>query len=152
MIVEISPKKILKNAITVWNQSGPEVDLVLDIKKLSFKENSLDAIYAYHVLDHLFPEEIVETIANWKKCLKTGSSLFMIVDDFEYVCRQFISGDINIDYFNQNHTRPCNFSKDNMPKYCVESGFMDGSVKIWFIDIPNVYVKQDYELIFSAEK
>lgn len=152
MIVELSPKKIRKDAITVWNTPQPEVDIVMDLKKLTFKENSLDELYAYHVLDHLFPEEVIETISNWKKCLKPKASVFLVVDDFEYVCRAFTGGDINIDKFNDEFARPCNFNKDNMINYCMQAGFMEGSVKIWFIDIPGIYIKQHYELIFSAAK
>lgn len=152
MIIEISPKKILKDAVTVWNNPGSEIDLTMEVNKLTFRENSIDAIYTYHVLDHLFSDEIIEAISNWKKCLKPGGNLFIVVDDFEYVCREFVGGDINIDQFNKNHTRPCNFNKDNIVEYCMKAGFPEGSVKIWFTDIPNIYIKKHYEMIFSAQK
>ena len=59
MIIELSPKKIIDGALTVWNQSDSEADIIMDLKNLTFKESNIDAIYSFHVLDHLFIDEII---------------------------------------------------------------------------------------------
>lgn len=152
MKIEISPNKIAKDVLTIWPEPGPDVDIVMDLKKLTFKENSVDTIYSYHVLDHLFPQEILPTILNWTKCLKSGGEIFFVIDDFEFICRYFVGGEITIDDFNQNFTHPCYFTKENIISYLSKAGYNENLIKIWFADIPEIYIKKDHELIISAQK
>ena len=105
MIIELSPKKIVPGSFTCWNEPGPEVDLVVDLKKLTFKEGSVEELYSFHIVDHLFENEIVPAISNWKSCLKKGANLFIIVDNFEYLARAFVGGDMSIDELNFNSTK-----------------------------------------------
>ena len=152
MIVEISRQKVRKDAITVWNEPGPEIDIAMDVRALTFKENSIRELYAYHVLDGLFHHEIVKVLENWRRCLAPGAKVFIIVDDFEYVCRAFVGGDINVDKFNSDFARPTNFTRDNLIAYLTEAVFVEGSIAVWFADIPQVYAKQHCELIISGTK
>ena len=157
MIIELSPRKIINGAFTVWNQPGPEVDLVVDLKNLTFQENSVDEIYSFHVLDHLFDDEIVPAIKNWRKCLKPGKKLFIVVDDFEFIARGFVGGDINVDELNKNFAHPTNITRDNLIRFLGEAEFMEDKSHIWFGDIVNqrgeiVLQKMEHELIFDAIK
>lgn len=152
MKIELTPNKIVKDAVTIWNQHSPEVDIVMDLKNLTFKENSIDTIYSFHVLDHLFLEEISATLNNWIKCLKPGGELFLIVDDFEYLSRAFVGGDINIEQFNVNFCHSAQLDRDLMTKLLMQTGFKDGRMVIWFENIPGVYNKKHFELIISAKK
>lgn len=157
MIIELSPKKIINGATTVWNTPGPEVDLVYDLKNLGFQEDSIDEIYSFHVLDHLFMNEIVPALQNWRKCLKTGMKLFVIVDDFEYLARGFVGGDLNIDDLNTNFAHPTNIDRENLVRYFNEAGFTEDKTHIWYSDIMNhqgeiILSKQHFELIFDSIK
>ncbi len=157
MIVEISPKKIISEAYTVWNEPGLDIDLVVDVKNLTFKENSIDELYSFHVVDHLFENEIVPAILNWKKCLKPGKNLFIIVDDFEYLARAFVGGDISIEELNANFAHPTNVTRDNLLRYFREAGFNEDSVVSWLKDVMNdknqlILPKQHFEMIFSSRK
>lgn len=148
MIIEISPKKIIKDAVTVWNQPGPEVDVVMDPKNLTFREGSIKTIYAFHVLDHLFENEIVEAMNNWRKCLVAHGELFVIVDDFEHLARAFVGGDIDIESFNLNFTHPTNFTLELMVSYYKRAGFNEEKVVKWF-EMPG-FPKEEHELITSV--
>ena len=157
MIVELSPKKIISGAFTCWNQETPDTDLVVDLKKLSFKENSIDELYSFHVLDHLFLYEIVPALENWRRCLKPGRKLFVIVDDYEYLARAFVGGDITVDELNQNFAHPTNLTRDNLIKYFTDAGFTEDKTHIWYGDILNpkgelILPKKHFELIFDANK
>lgn len=157
MVIEISPKKIINGAFTVWNQPGPEVDLVMDLKNLTFKENSIDEIYSFHVLDHLFEDEIVPALKNWSQCLKPGKQLFAVVDDFEYLCRALIGGDMNIDEYNQSFTHPTNITLNNLLRFFKEAGFLENNVRTWLADVTDnlgkiIFPKKHFELIFAATK
>jgi predicted SAM-dependent methyltransferase len=152
MKIQISPTKIIADSITVWHQPGPEVDIVMDIKNLTFKENSLDEIFTFHVLDHLFEAEVVAALTNWRRCLKPGARLFTVVDDFEYLSRAFVGGDINVSIFNANFSHPTQFTRESLTDSFIKNGFSDLNEKmqIWF-ELP-FYKKPEHELIMSVMK
>jgi len=156
MVIELSPKKIINGAVTVWNQPGPEVDIVMDLKNLTFKEGSIDEMFSFHVLDHLFEEEIVPAVQNWRKCLKKGRKLFVIVDDFEYLARAFVGGDINIKQLNEDFSHPTNIDRESLIRYYMEAGFPEESIHMWYGDVTSnaglILEKKHYELIFDGNK
>lgn len=150
MKIQLSPKKIIPGVMTVWNRPGPEVDVVMELNKLTFKEKSIEVIFAFHVLDHLFPEEIPGTLENWKKLLTPTGDLFVVVDDFEYICRGFVGGDIPIDKLNDEFNHPTQFSRDNLTKQLSLAGFRSDIMKIWFADVPGLFAKKHFELVVQA--
>lgn len=157
MIIQLSPYRIIKGAVTVWNQPGPDVDVVMDLKNLTFREESIVAIYSFHVLDHLFEEEIAAAMKNWTKCLKKGGELFVIVDNFEYLCRALVGGDMTIEDFNKNFTHPTNITTENLFRYFMEAGYPEAGVRSWLDDVTDnegkvVFPKQHFELIYAATK
>ena len=152
MKIELTPNKIVKDATTIWNAQGPAVDIVMDLKNLTFKENSIDMIYSFHVLDHLFLEEIPAVLNNWVKCLKPGGDLFLIVDDFEYVCRAFVGGDINIEQFNMEFCHSAQLDRDLLTKLLTQAGFKESKMVIWFDNIPNAFTKKHFDLVISGKK
>lgn len=151
MRIQISDIKIVKDATVIWDQHGPEVDIVMDVKKLTFKPGSVTEIFAFHVLDHLFPHEIVEALSNWKQCLVPGGKIYMVVDDFEYIARAFVGGDIPIDLYNRDHAHPTQFTKDSLVQYLKNAGFKDDNCAIWFQDVPGLFPKKVYELVLDAK-
>ncbi len=152
MIIEISPIKIIPGAITVWHEAGPQVDVLMDPKNLSFRSESVDEIYTFHVLDKLFSDEIQVAVNNWSSCLKKGGKLFCITNDFEYTTRAFVGGDISVDDFNNSFSNPSYFDKYSLLRYLVNGGFNEPDITIWFDGLGNVYQRQHYELILSGIK
>lgn len=152
MRIELSPVKIVPGAITVWHEQTPDVDIVMDLKNLTFKPDSIEEIYAFHVLDHMFPEELMKSVQNWKRCLKTNCKLFVIVDDFEYIARAFVGGDISIELFNDIHSHPTQFTIDNGVNLLRKAGFPENMINQWFVDVTNLFPKKHYELVLDATK
>ena len=152
MNIQLSPTKIVRDALTVWNESGPEVDLTMDLKNLTFKPGSVDEICAFHVLDHLFPNEIIPTLLNWKKLLKVGGKLFVVVDDFEYISRAFVGGDISIEIVNEMHSHPTQFSRSHLVNLLREAGFKEDKINIWLAEqvADNKFPKEHYELVLES--
>lgn len=138
--------------MTVWQEPGEEVDLMMDLRNLTFKENSIDEIYAFHVLDHLFLEEIPRAIESWRKCLKSGGKIYFVVDDFEIIARQFVSGDFAINDFNKNFSHPTQFTKENMVDFLANKGFVETKIVIWYDGVKTLIDKAPHELVMSAEK
>lgn len=59
-------------------------DIVDDVFKLtSFKEDSVDLIYACHVLEHADYKQSMDALARWHKILKPGGVLRLAVPDME---------------------------------------------------------------------
>lgn len=152
MKIQLSPVRILKDVTTVWSEHGPEVDIVMDLKNLTFAPGSIEEMYTFHVLDHLFLDELVPAIMNWRKCLKIGGKVYNTVDDFEYISRAFVGGDIDIELVNEMHSTPTHFTRDYLAAVLKKAGFSDASTHIWFSDVPNLFPKKHYELIMDSIK
>jgi predicted SAM-dependent methyltransferase len=68
----------------------PEVDYVANANDLSqFESNSVDAIYASHVLEHFYyglNNELMSTLKEWSRVLKPGGQLLISVPDLKTLC------------------------------------------------------------------
>lgn len=156
MRLELTPKKTVPGAITVWNQAS-EADVIMDLKNLTFKDDYFDEIVSFHVLDHLFENEIKEAMANWRRILKPNGRLFIVVDDFEFLARSFVGGDISIDDMNANFAHPTQISRENLLRYFIEAGYPEVGVNTWLVDVPDekggiLIPKQHFELIYESRK
>lgn len=77
------------------------IDYKHDIKTLPMiKNNSVDVIYASHVIDYFDRVEIIDILKEWKRVLVKGGTLRLAVPDFEklveiyYLQRNYKNGDI----------------------------------------------------------
>lgn len=147
--IQFSNTRVVKDAMTVWYEAGPEVDVVMDLKNLTFRPGSIDVIYSFHILDHFFPAEAQSALNNWKACLSPKGILFIVVDDFELLNRAFVSGDFSVDKFNESYCHPMYFTRDNLLSYCIKAGFKEEAAKIWYADVPNQFLKLPHDLIFE---
>jgi predicted SAM-dependent methyltransferase len=152
MKIQISPTRIVPDALVIWNEHGPEVDVVMDVKNLTFKEDSIEEIYAFHVLERLFESEIPVAIESWKKCLAPGKEVFIISDDFEFVARSFVGGEMSIDKLNTRFSYPTRLTRENIVRYLRETGFSEHDMRFWFVDVPDRFPKKDFELVVSSKK
>lgn len=68
----------------------PEVDYVCNANNLSlFEDNSVDVIYASHVLEHFYyniDNELTDTLKEWYRVLKSGGKLMISVPDLKTLC------------------------------------------------------------------
>ncbi len=71
---------------------GPHVDHVADANDLSiFEDETFDEIYASHILEHLDHNgEIIETLKEWNRVLKTEGRLYVSVPDFDVLAGMFL--------------------------------------------------------------
>ena len=72
-------------------QKKEGVDFVGDISDLSqFEENSVEEIYASHVLEHVPQKKVKETIDGIYRILKLNGKFYVSVPDMDLLCRIFI--------------------------------------------------------------
>ena len=58
-----------------------------DIINLPFKDNSVDLIYASHVIEYFDRVEIIEVLNKWKSKLKSGGTLRLAVPNFKTMAK-----------------------------------------------------------------
>ncbi|MGD1874941.1 MAG: methyltransferase domain-containing protein [Mastigocoleus sp.] len=71
-------------------ESRPDVDIVGNASNLKeFADNSVEAIYASHVLEHFFyglDNELLNTLAEWYRVLQPTGNLYISVPNLETLC------------------------------------------------------------------
>jgi predicted SAM-dependent methyltransferase len=67
-----------------------------DITKLEFDDESVDLIYASHVLEYFDREEVINVLLEWKRVLKPGGILRIAVPDFKSMTELYKSGEISL--------------------------------------------------------
>ncbi len=67
-----------------------------DITKLKFKDDSVDLIYASHVLEYFDREEAILVLEEWYRALKPGGILRIAVPDFETMTNLYYFREINL--------------------------------------------------------
>jgi len=59
---------------------------------LPLDDNTVDAIYASHVLEHLSRNDVVRALANTLRVLRPGGFFRLIVPDLEWRARRYVGG------------------------------------------------------------
>lgn len=71
--------------------AGPDVDYVGDCQNLApFQPNSIDAIYASHVLEHVAYPQLPATLKEWHRVLAPGGMLMVAVPDMNILAQLFV--------------------------------------------------------------
>ena len=85
--------KQIKEGWSILNiQKNEGVDFIGDISDLSqFKDNSIDEIYASHVVEHINQKNIKKTLSGIHRVLTTNGKFYISVPDMDVLCRIFIS-------------------------------------------------------------
>jgi predicted SAM-dependent methyltransferase len=70
-----------------------------DIVNLPYEEDSVDLIYAAHVVEYFDREEIVELLDKWRKVLKPNGVLRLAVPDFQAMVQLYLEDDYPLESF-----------------------------------------------------
>lgn len=71
---------------------APEVDHIGNANDLSkFPDNTFDAIYASHVLEHFdYKNELQKTLTEWHRVLKAKGTIYISVPDLDILAQLFL--------------------------------------------------------------
>jgi predicted SAM-dependent methyltransferase len=152
MNIQIAPKKMIKDTFVVWPWGGEEVDLITDLRHeyLGLKAESAKAIYVYNFLGMCRPEEIQDIIENLKSILKPGGKLFIIEQDFDYITRSYVSGDLPLNELNKDFNRETFLSQEECTKILHNNGFLSSEQQIW--KDRKMFNAEHYQFILSGVK
>lgn len=153
MKIQISPKKHIHDAVVIWPEQKPEVDIVIDPRQpygLKFRPGSLKAIYAFGIFGLTQPKYVKQLMLDCYKLLEARGQLYIIEHNFDYVCRAYLGGDIPLNEFNEHFRRQSYINKDIIIDLCVEAGFIEEEMRQWFSDLP--FEKKHFEFVLSAIK
>ena len=70
-----------------------------DIINLPYEDNSIDLIYASHVIEYFDREEIPNILNKWKSKLKPGGTLRLTVPNFHTMAKLYIEDKISLNNF-----------------------------------------------------
>jgi predicted SAM-dependent methyltransferase len=70
-----------------------------DIINLEFEDNSVDLIYASHVIEYFDRKEITPILNKWKSKLKNGGVLRLAVPNFEAMAKLYVEKNIPLNKF-----------------------------------------------------
>ena len=74
-----------------WRKTSA-TDYVCDIRKLPFKQNSIEQIESYHVIEHLARQDAINTLKNWYSLLNNGGKIVIECPDFDEAVKEYING------------------------------------------------------------
>lgn len=67
-------------------------DLVCDIRRLPFPDESVERIECYHVIEHLSPDDVDQALREWRRVLAPGGILVIECPDFEAAVQEYLEG------------------------------------------------------------
>ena len=70
-----------------------------DIFNLPYGDNSIDLIYASHVIEYFDREEILDVLNKWKSKLKLGGTLRLAVPNFKEIARLYLTEGYDLSKF-----------------------------------------------------
>ena len=76
------------------------VDIVGDVRKLPFPDNSLKEIYGHWILEHFAYQEITTVLKEWRRCLVPGGLLHLVTNNGMAHVESFLAGEISIHELN----------------------------------------------------
>jgi len=88
MKLDIGTRKSNLEGFTAVDWSG-----ALDARSLPYASNSIDAIQASHVLEHVATHEMLPMFTHWIDILKPGAAIRIAVPDFDAIVKVMQSGE-----------------------------------------------------------
>ena len=68
-------------------------DLVCNIRKLPYPDNSIELIETYHAIEHLPRHDLPKALKEWDRVLFPGGRLIIECPDFDEIVKRYLEGD-----------------------------------------------------------
>lgn len=154
MKIQIGKEKKLEDALLVWHEPLPDVDLVIDPRPphgLKFRAGTVDSLYAFNVLAITPPDKLQEMVTGWYTMLAPGGTLYITENDLDHLSRAYAGGDMTIEEFNEQFCQKSYVNREMLVGFLVKAGCPEGQQRQWFGDGIKFEVT-DFEIVVSATK
>ena len=74
-----------------WRKTGA-TDMVCNIRKLPYSNNSVEVIETYHAIEHLPRHDLPKALKEWFRVLIRGGRLIIECPDFDEAVKEYIQG------------------------------------------------------------
>lgn len=85
--------------INVDHRALEGIDVVADVLDMPFPNNSLEEIFASHVVEHFVQKDLEKILRYWFELLKNGGRLRLITPNIEDMAKKYTVGEITWDEF-----------------------------------------------------
>lgn len=121
--------------INIDLDTSRKLDRVADVRCLPYDDNSVDEIYAGHVLEHFAACHAVGILREWRRVLKEGCKLTVVVPDIYVMAKKLVNKDISLGEFSWGclgydgedasslDKHECLYDKDKLHQFMKEAGF-----------------------------
>ena len=120
------------------NKDNNVTDIIMDVKKLDYPDESVDEILCVNLVDHLKKEEFIEALKEWKRVLKVGGTLIIDVDDRQKQAEILTSAETNEEIEWALRLIYCDHAKEGrthwwgyLPKYLKDILERNGFEVVW---------------------
>jgi len=130
--------------IDIDSNEGP--DMVLDVTKtLPFPEDSISAIMASHIIEHMYTDDAEVCLKHWHDLLTSDGILYVSIPDLKKIARIFLldpnpmqfafvgviyGGDNNTTFTNSTHTEhnrhKCGYIEESLKELVEKCGYKVG--------------------------
>jgi predicted SAM-dependent methyltransferase len=151
MKIQITPIKKVEDALVIWHEKTPDVDIVIDSRAgLNMKGGSVKTIYAFDLLGISQPQQILPILQNLYDILAPNGEIYISETDFDYINRSYIGGDLTLDELNRKFRRQTYVNQHELVKILDHIGFPEKDQRLWFENLQ--FKKEHYEIIISGKK
>lgn len=124
--------ELISGYINVDSREECNPDLVCDVRKLSYDDNSVDKILASDILEHTGRLETIVVLTEWARVLKLGGMLIIKIPNIDTIINAYKDGKIPFDelirkiYANQQYvedTHKTGFNPEKIKQLLTLVGF-----------------------------
>ncbi len=85
-------QRYLKGYVNIDHRKTTATDIVCDIKKLPFADNSASLIEIYHVVEHLPRNNVSKAFQEWYRVLNEDGKIIIEFPDFDEAVKEYLAG------------------------------------------------------------
>jgi len=85
-------RRHLDGYVNIDHLKTDATDKVLDIRRLPFKDNSVEIIETYHVIEHLPRHDLPKVLKEWRRILAPGGKLVIECPNLDESVKEYLQG------------------------------------------------------------
>lgn len=135
----------LEGFINLDKAENVNPDIVCDVLKLHYSNESIEEIYCGHLLEHMTLDEGIEALAYWKSLLKKGGKITITVPDFDVLARKYLENPTPDKLIELNNVYIYSYCQESQHKYCYSGELLKSlMVKAGFVEIQKLPLNHHY--------